>query len=113
MMINLGVGVKKTTDPAQSAVDTQNQKEVETEENGDGDLLDKVERHINSAQGNVETSDKDVQMHIEQEEDNSDITILNTIVEEMYDRFSDADIHEILQICEEVLGGGETRTDEV
>jgi hypothetical protein len=111
VMINLGVGLNKTADTRLNAGETRNGQEAETVENGDGDLLDKVERHINSAEGAARTSagnghngNEDIQMH-DGQEDNPDITVLNTIIEEMYDRFSDADINEILQICGGVLGG--------
>jgi hypothetical protein len=111
VMINLGVGLNKTADTRLNAGETRKMQETETIENGDGDLLDKVERHINSTEGvagtsagNGHASNEDTQMH-DGQEDNPDITVLNTIIEEMYDRFSDADINEILQICGEVLGG--------
>ncbi|ERF72720.1 hypothetical protein EPUS_04773 [Endocarpon pusillum Z07020] len=114
VMINLGVGVKKAPEARQEAIEVPNEEEEEMVGNGDGDLLDKVERHLDSAEGadraqaeNRAAGHEDVQMQDEQEEDNSDITVLNTIVEEMYDRFTDADIKEILQICGEILGGSE------
>lgn len=117
-MINLGVGVKRTADSTQNVIGMQNEDEVDAVENGDGDLLDKVERHINSAAGrdgmdggNGQNSKEDIQMQNGQE-DNPDISVLNTIVEEMYERFNDADINQILQICGEVLCGHETTTDE-
>ncbi len=119
MMINQGVGVKKVTQPAQKSLEIHNGEEAEMVENGDGDLLDKVERHINSAAGpdgaveNRVAGHEDVQMQDEQEQDNSEIILLNTIVEEMYDRFNDADIKEILQICGEVLSGSEVSEDEM
>lgn len=118
-MINLGVGVKKAPGATQEAIQIPNGEEEEMAGNGDGDLLDKVERHLDSAEGadgaqaeNRAAGHEDVQMQDEQEEDNSDITVLNTIVEEMYDRFTDADIKEILQICGEILGGSETPREE-
>lgn len=118
MMINLGVGVNNVSAPKQSAGETQNEDEAGTVENGGEDLLDKVERHINSAEGpdgtlvgNAPTSNEDVQMQ-EDQEDSPDITVLNTIIEEMYDRFKDAEINDILQICGEVLGGTDSQ-DEV
>ncbi|KAF7508177.1 hypothetical protein GJ744_009474 [Endocarpon pusillum] len=114
MMINLGVGVTKAPGARQEAIEMPNEEEGIVG-HGDGDLLDKVERHLDSAEGadgaqaeNRAASQEDVQMQDEQEDDNSDITVLNTIVEEMYDRFTDADIKEILQICGEILGGSET-----
>jgi hypothetical protein len=117
VMINLGVGVKKAK-TEQKDVEMQNEAEVETVEIGEGDLLDKVERHINSTEGrdgmqvdDGQTRNEDGLMQSGQEEDNPDITVLNTIVEEMYDRFNDADINEILQICGKVLGGDETGYD--
>ena len=119
VMINLGSGVKKAPEPRQEAIEMPNEEE-EMVGNGDGDLLDKVERHLNSAEGpdgaqaeNRAAGHEDVQIQDEQEEGNSDITVLNTIVEEMYDRFTDADIKEILQICGEILGGSETPRDEM
>ena len=120
MMINLGVGVKKATQPRREALEIPNVEEAEMvgNGNGDGDLLDKVERHINSAEGpngvqaeNRAAGHDDVQMQDQQEGDNSDISVLNTIVEEMYDRLNDADIKEILQICGEILSGSETSGD--
>jgi hypothetical protein len=112
VMINLGVGVKKA-EAVQGVTETQNEAEVETVENGEGDLLDKVERHINSTEGpdgmqvdDRQTRNEDRQIQDVQEEENGDTTVLNTIIEEMYDRFNDDDINEILQICGEVLGGG-------
>jgi hypothetical protein len=114
MMINLGVGVKR---PGQNAVEMPSADEAEAVENGGGDLLDKVERHINSAEaadgsqvnGNAQT---DLQTQ-ERQEDNPDISVLNTIIEEMYERFKDAEINEILHICGEVLGSKQTDKDDV
>jgi hypothetical protein len=40
VMINLGVGVKKA-EAVQGVTETQNEAEVETVENGEGDLADK------------------------------------------------------------------------
>jgi hypothetical protein len=103
VMINLGVGVKKAGEPGQTADETQNRDETDTVGNEEGDLLDKVERHINSAEGPGQTGGEDVQME-DGQEDNPDITVLNTVIEDMYDRFNDAEINEMLQICGEVLG---------
>jgi hypothetical protein len=117
VMINLGVGVKKA-EAEQGVAEMQTGAEVETAENGEGDLLDRVERHINSTEGHDgmeiddgQTGNEDGQIQNAQEEENGDITVLNTIIEEMYDRFNDADINEILQICGEVLVGGRTGHD--
>jgi len=117
MMINLGVGVKKG-EAEQDVAQTQKEAAIETVENGEGDLLDKVERHINSTEGHDgmqvdegQTSGEDGQIQNVQEEDNGGTTVLNTVIEEMYDRFNDADINEILQICAEVLGDGGTGHD--
>ena len=117
MMINLGVGVRKPPGDEKIDGDIQRGDEVETVENGEGDLLDRVERHINSAEAGNESQinrrgDTDTQMQDEQE-DNSDISVLNTIIEEMYDRFNDAEINEILKICGEVLGSNHADKDEV
>jgi len=119
VMINLGVGVKKPPGPGQIAVEVQDEDGVETVENGVGDLLDKVEMHINSAEGPDGTqvgqghaSNEDIQMDNGQV-DSSDISVSNNIIEEMYERFNDADINEILQICGEVLGRDGTANDEV
>jgi hypothetical protein len=112
MMINLGVGVKKTPDPRQRGVEAQNE---DAAENRDGDLLDKVEKHINSTEqqdGAQVNDNEDVQLEALQE-DNPDISVLNTIIEEMYERFSDADINEILQISGEILGGNGKDVNEV
>lgn len=117
VMINLGVGVRKSPDSATGDVGTLNKEDGDVVGSGGGDLLDKVERHINSTDGhdgrqtgNGQTSDEDIAMPDEQEEANSDISVLNTIIEEMYERFNDADINEILRICGEVLGSNEDET---
>lgn len=114
VMINLGVGVRKTPESATGDVGTLNKEDADVVGSGDGDLLDKVERHINSTDGhdgrqagNGQTSDEDTAMPDEPGEVNSDISVLNTIIEEMYERFNDADINEILRICGEVLRSNE------
>lgn len=116
-MINLGAGAKRLAHTAQHAVEMHEGSEIGETENGGEDLLDKVERHINSAEGadgpNVNGKEEtDVQMQDEQEDD-PDVSVLNTIIEEMYDRFKDAEINEILKICGEVLGSGQTGSDEL
>jgi hypothetical protein len=118
VMINLGIGVKKTTNSGANAMETGSGEAVEKIENSGGDLLDKVERHINSAQthdgmqsSNDHTTNEDIQMQDGQEGD-PDITVLNTVIEEMYERFNDADINEILKICGQVLGDDETSKEE-
>lgn len=118
MMINLGVGVKKSPAGGEKEDgDIQGGVEVEPMENGEGDLLDKVERHINSAEAGHGSrvngrGDTDTPMQDEQEDD-PDISVLNTIVEEMYDRFTDAEVNEILKTCGEVLGNSQTGNDAV
>lgn len=117
MMINLGVGGRKTSHSGQAANGAQKEDTVGTVENGDGDLLDKVEQHINSAEGREEAQvngdgENDIEMQDEQV-DTSDASVLSTIVEEMYDRFSDDDINKILKICGEVLGGDDSNANDV
>lgn len=114
VMINLGVGLKKAPDAAQGAVAVQDEETTDAVENGDGDLLDKVERHLNTSEshgarqlGNGEHGNEE-----EQEDDTSDISVLNTIIEEMYERLGDADIKEILRVCGEVLGSDVPGKDE-
>jgi hypothetical protein len=114
MMINLGVGVKELSDARQRTTEAHNEDEVETVENGDGDLLDKFERHLNSAvgtdgtlaNGNAEPSTEDIRTQNEQE-DSPDASVLSTIIEEMDERFSNKDVNEILRVCGEVLSGAE------
>ena len=116
-MINLGIGTRRVADAGQHVVETPEGNEIDEVENGGGDLLDKVEQHINSAEGvdgpHVNGSEQThVQMQDEQEDD-PDVSVLNTIIEEMYERFKDAEINEILKICREVLGSSQTGRDEL
>lgn len=117
MMINLGVGLQKKLDPGHDTNSAQKEAAVDTVENGDDDLLDKVEQHINSAEKRDEAQvngdgENDIEMQDEQP-DASDASVLSTIVEEMYERFNDDDINQILKICGEVLGGDEKNANDI
>jgi hypothetical protein len=111
MMINLGIGMKKIPEPRQNTTNGQAEGDVDMTEIGDGDLLDKVERHINSAEGPEGAAINGNARLETDEEQNSDISVLNTIIEEMYDRFNEAEINKILRICGEVLSGKDTQDD--
>lgn len=123
MMINLGVGVQKAPDPRQQGVVEAQDKhatEVETVGEGEGDLLDKVERRINSAErglggpatDNRLAGEEDAQMETGQQ-DHPDISVLSNIIEDMYQRFNDDEINEMLLICGEVLAGPKKGSDEM
>lgn len=117
MMINLGVGVKKPVDPGQAVEAANNEGAVEGDAQGDEDLLDRVEKHLSSSaeyggpQGEKE-AESDIQL-TEGQQEQSDASVLSTIIEEMYERFSDADVAAILRTCEEVLRDGDNPGDEM
>ena len=105
MIINLGVGVHKNLDSKEDVIETS-----ENVDNSEGDILDRVERHIistegigNGQPGAVEqTFNEEAQTTSEPEVD-SDMPLLNVIIEEMDERFSDQQVNEILHICREAL----------
>lgn len=116
MMINLGVGLQRKPDPRHDTNSAERGAIVDTVENGDVDLLAKVEQHINSSERGEAQANEDGQNDIEmqdEQQDASDASVLSTIVEEMYERFDDDDINEILNICGEVLGGNERNANDI
>ena len=119
MIINHGVGLKDIRDPRQQENGTQDdQEDVDTRETSvGGSPPEQAERHLNSAAGGVDNhnegllntgqqapgkSDNGVAQESSQI-DHPDLSALNTLIEDMYERFDDAQVAEILRICHEVL----------
>jgi hypothetical protein len=117
MMINIGVGVKRSTDPGKAG------EEAQTGDDGTGDILphdqpqlDGVESDHNSTEVHDASQSQRQQLsgpELDDQQEPSDASVLSTIVEEMYQRFSDTDVANILKICEDVLSGAEENGDEM